>query len=74
MINLLSEADNREKFCILPFNALQISQFHVTPCCKMQFLEPVGDSWKETFDRYFSSQKLKLMHDDFLANQTPIVF
>ena len=73
MINLLSEADNREKFCILPFNALQISQFHVTPCCKMQFLEPVGDSWKETFDRYFSSQKLKLMQDDFLANQTPMV-
>lgn len=70
-IDLLQEAETRETFCILPFNAVQINQYQVLPCCKMGALQPVQISWKETFDRYFANEQLRAMQESFLRSESP---
>lgn len=72
-IDLLQEAETRETFCILPFNSVQINQYQVLPCCKMGALEPVQNSWKETFDRYFANKQLRAMQESFLRSESPHV-
>lgn len=58
-----------EKFCILPFNSMQVSPFQVTPCCKIQFFENIGESWSSTFENYISNGKLQRLQEEFLDDK-----
>ena len=71
MIDLIRESETKKRFCILPFNSVQINHTQVMPCCKMGAIETKNGSWKETMVRYFDSAQLKRMQESFLNSQVP---
>lgn len=71
MIDLIRESETKKRFCILPFNSVQINQTQVMPCCKMGAVEIKDGSWKETMVRYFDNAQLKQMQELFLSSQVP---
>ena len=68
-IHLIDESKKHEKYCILPFNAIQITPFQITPCCKLQYMQPVDGEWGNAINKYLNNPKLRALQNDFLTGQ-----